>query len=238
MNFVPPSEPESETSAILREISLDSFPVWPSEAYRRWHWTKRVFDVSISVVGLVLLWPFFILGAILVKLSSPGPVFFRQERLSMHERPFVLIKFRTMCDQAEVKTGPTWVQENDNRITPLGHFLRKTHIDELPQLWNILMGDMSLIGPRPERPVFVKQFRDDKIAAYTCRHFFRPGITGYAQMENPNPTIDQIQDKTDDDLWYVTNWTPWVDCCLLSRTATYFFKSLFRQMGLASAKHD
>src|SRR5690348_15964807 len=98
-----PSDPESHTQAILREISLDSFPLWPSEEYRRWHWTKRVFDVAISVVGLTLLWPLFVLGAILVKLSSPGPVFFRQERLSIHERPFVLIKFRTMCDQAESK---------------------------------------------------------------------------------------------------------------------------------------
>lgn len=229
----------SENGAVFsQQISLDSFPKWPSEAYRRWHWSKRVFDVAVSLFGLMVLWPVFMISALLVKLTSPGPVFFRQERLSIHERPFMLIKFRTMCDQAESKTGPTWVQENDARITPIGRFLRKTHIDEMPQLWNILMGDMSLIGPRPERPVFVKQFREDKVEDYTCRHFFRPGITGYAQMENPHPTIDQIQDKTDADLWYVTNWTPMLDFWILVRTFTYFFKSLFSGMFRAkSLKH-
>ncbi len=185
-------------------------------------------DILLSSIGLILLMPVFLVVAILIKVCSPGPVLFRQQRLSIHERPFTLIKFRTMIHQAEAKTGPTWVQEQDSRITRLGHLLRKTHLDEMPQLWNVLIGEMSLIGPRPERPVFVKQFREQKIGNYSCRHFFRPGITGYAQMLNPNPTIEQIQDKTEADLWYVTHWSIKLELWLIRQTFFYFFKSLFK----------
>jgi lipopolysaccharide/colanic/teichoic acid biosynthesis glycosyltransferase len=228
-SFQPPESQDTETSSILPAVPiLTYYPAWPSEYYRRWHWIKRVLDVIISAIGLMLLLPLFGGVAVLIKLSSKGPILFQQERLSIHEQPFTLIKFRTMIHEAEAKTGATWVQENDNRITKIGHFLRKTHLDEMPQLWNVLKGEMSLIGPRPERPVFVKQFRDQKIGDYSCRHFFRPGITGYAQMLNPNPTIDQIQDKTDADLWYVSNWSPKVELWLVKETAAYFCKSLFK----------
>lgn len=218
------SLPEPEVAS--ERFLLEYMPFTPSVEYRRWYGFKRVFDVILASLGLILFAPLFVLIAIAIKLTSPGPVLFRQERLSIYEKPFTLIKFRTMVDQAEAKTGPTWVQEGDTRITPIGRFLRKTHVDELPQLWNILLGEMSLIGPRPERPVFVKRFRDEDVENYSCRHFFRPGITGYAQMQNPNPTVDQIREKTDADLWYITNWSVKLELWLMRQTAVYFCRSL------------
>lgn len=230
----PLPEPENSTSG----LTLNYFPSWPSEEFRRWYGLKRIVDVVFASIGLVALIPFFLLATVMIKLSSKGPVLFRQQRLSLHERPFTLIKFRTMVHQAEAQTGPTWVQEQDSRITKVGHFLRKTHMDEMPQLWNVLIGEMSLIGPRPERPVFVKQFRDQKIGDYSCRHFFRPGITGYAQMLNPNPTIEQIQDKTDADLWYVTHWSVKLELWLIKETVVYFSKSLFKLAGRNRSLQD
>ncbi len=217
-------EPEVESERFL----LEYMPFTPSVEYRRWYGFKRVFDLVFASFGLIFFAPLFVLIAIAIKLTSSGPILFRQERLSIYEKPFTLIKFRTMMDKAEAQTGPTWVQEDDERITPIGQFLRKTHVDELPQLWNILLGEMSLIGPRPERPVFVKRFRDEDVENYSCRHFFRPGITGYAQMKNPNPTVDQIQEKTDADLWYITNWSVKLELWLMRQTVVYFSRSLLR----------
>jgi lipopolysaccharide/colanic/teichoic acid biosynthesis glycosyltransferase len=221
-----PIQPDHKSASVSLPLQ---YPLsWPSEEFRKFYGLKRIVDILLSSIGLILLMPVFLVVAILIKVCSPGPVLFRQQRLSIHERPFTLIKFRTMIHQAEAKTGPTWVQEQDSRITRLGHLLRKTHLDEMPQLWNVLIGEMSLIGPRPERPVFVKQFREQKIGNYSCRHFFRPGITGYAQMLNPNPTIEQIQDKTEADLWYVTHWSIKLELWLIRQTFFYFFKSLFK----------
>src|SRR5262249_41221773 len=120
---------------------------------------KRVMDIALSALALLLLSPLMSLVALLVKLTSPGPVFYRQERCGLNGESFEMLKFRSMPVNREQKTGPVWARKGDGRSTPLGGFLRKTSLDELPQLWNVLMGEMSLVGPRPERPVFVNQFR-------------------------------------------------------------------------------
>src|SRR5207244_10092101 len=130
---------------------------------------KRIMDVALSLIGLLIVSPFLLLIAALVKVTSPGPVFYRQERCSLNGRTFQMLKFRSMRVDAEQQTGAVWAQKDDPRRTRLGSFLRKTSFDELPQLINVLKGDMSLVGPRPERPVFIKQF-SKTIPSYHARH--------------------------------------------------------------------
>ena len=142
---------------------------------------KRIFDIFISLVGLIVSLPFTIPAAIAIKLESNGPLFFRQQRISKNGDLFDVLKFRTMVNNAEKKTGPVLATKNDSRVTKIGNILRKTRIDEIPQLINVLKGDMSLIGPRPERPHFVKQF-EDKIQDYKYRHRIKSGVTGLAQV--------------------------------------------------------
>ncbi|MBD3245995.1 MAG: hypothetical protein GF333_03195 [Candidatus Omnitrophica bacterium] len=142
---------------------------------------KRCFDVAASAIGLILSAPLLIIIAILVKLESEGPVFFTQKRLGKNGKIFNIWKFRTMRNNAEMETGPVWAQDDDPRVTRLGNFLRKTHIDELPQLWNVVRGDMSLIGPRPERPEFSEQIAFH-VPQFRQRIEVKPGITGLAQV--------------------------------------------------------
>ncbi len=174
---------------------------------------KRLMDVALSLVGLILLSPLLALIAVLVKLSSRGPVFYRQERCGLNGRPFHMLKFRSMPVDSEKASGAVWAKKGDRRATPLGAFLRKTSLDELPQLWNVLMGDMSLVGPRPERPVFIQQFRRT-IPNYMARHCVKAGITGWAQVHGWRGNTS-LRKRIQYDLYYITHWTPWLDLRIL-----------------------
>jgi exopolysaccharide biosynthesis polyprenyl glycosylphosphotransferase len=176
---------------------------------------KRGLDLVGSGVGLVLLSPFMLLAALFVKLDSPGPVFYAQERMGLDARPFRIIKFRTMRVDAETN-GPGWTTPDDQRKTRLGVFLRRFNIDELPQLINVLLGDMSLVGPRPERPVYVEQFRQS-IPRYMDRHREKAGLTGWAQVNGLRGDTS-IVERTKYDLWYIENWSLWLDIKIILRT--------------------
>ncbi len=177
---------------------------------------KRAMDVALSLVGLVVLSPLLALIAVLVKLTSPGPVLFRQERCGLNGRPFHMLKFRSMRADAEQQTGAVWARKDDPRRTRLGTFLRKSSLDELPQLFNVLMGDMSLVGPRPERPVFIQQFQKT-IPNYMARHCVKAGITGWAQVHGWRGNTS-LRKRLQYDLYYITHWTPWLDLRILWMT--------------------
>jgi sugar transferase (PEP-CTERM system associated) len=173
--------------------------------------TKRAVGIAISSVALAVLAPLLAVIAALIKLDSRGPVLFRQERVGERGRTFPLYKFRTMREDAEAATGPVWAQENDPRVTRLGRFLRKTRIDELPQLFNVLRGDMSFVGPRPERPAFVALLAD-RIPFYNERHRVKPGITGWAQINyRYGASVDDTERKLRYDLYYIRNLSPLID---------------------------
>jgi len=177
---------------------------------------KRVTDIVLSSVALVLLSPVLLLIAIAIKVTSPGPVLYVQERMGLDGRSFPMLKFRSMRADAEDKSGPVWAQAVDNRRTAFGTFLRKTSLDELPQFWNVLLGDMSLVGPRPERPVFVSQFRT-QVPHYMLRHKVRAGITGWAQVNGwrGNTSLDR---RVECDLFYIRNWSYALDLKILILT--------------------
>ncbi len=181
---------------------------------------KRAIDVSVSLIGLIITFPLFIVIAVLVRLTSPGPVFFTQERVGQGGGVFRICKFRSMRVDAESETGPVWAKGNDVRRTKVGHWLRRFSLDELPQLWCVLKGDMSLIGPRPERLVFVEQFRQS-IPRYVERHKVRPGLTGWAQVNGfrGNTAIDE---RTGCDLYYIDNWSLFFDLKILVKTIFEF----------------
>jgi Undecaprenyl-phosphate glucose phosphotransferase len=178
--------------------------------------TKRVTDVVLSATALVVLSPLLGLLAALVKLTSPGPVLFVQERMGLDGRSFPMLKFRSMRSDAESTSGPVWAQAADNRRTAFGTLLRKTSLDELPQLYNVLRGDMALVGPRPERPVFVSQFRN-QIPHYMLRHKVKAGITGWAQVNGwrGNTSLDR---RIECDLFYIRNWSYALDLKILAMT--------------------
>jgi exopolysaccharide biosynthesis polyprenyl glycosylphosphotransferase len=185
-------------------------------ALQGWKLTvKRIMDMILSAIGLVFLSPFMLLAALLVKLDSPGPVFYTQERMGLDAIPFKIIKFRTMRIDAE-EEGPGWTTPNDPRKTKLGVFLRRFNIDELPQLINVLVGDMSLVGPRPERPVYVEQFRQI-IPRYMDRHREKAGLTGWAQVNGLRGDTS-IGERTKYDLWYIENWSIALDLKIIIRT--------------------
>ncbi len=183
---------------------------------------KRGMDIVGASVGLVVLSPLMMLIALLIKLESPGPVFYIQERMGLDARPFPIIKFRSMRTDAE-KSGPGWTRENDPRRTKIGAFLRATNLDELPQFINVLLGYMSLVGPRPERPVYVEQFRRS-IPRYMDRHRERAGMTGWAQVNGYRGDTSIIE-RTKYDLWYIENWSLWLDIKIILRTILQFFHS-------------
>jgi Undecaprenyl-phosphate glucose phosphotransferase len=182
---------------------------------------KRAMDVVLAALGLVLLSPLLAVIAVLVKLTSPGPIFYRQERCGLNGRSFHMLKFRSLRVDAEQKTGAVWAVQNDPRRTPLGAILRKTSLDELPQLWNVLMGDMSLVGPRPERPVFIQQF-SKTIPNYMARHCVKAGITGWAQVHGWRGNTS-LRKRLQYDLYYITHWTPWLDLRILWMTLFHGF---------------
>ena len=208
---------------------------------------KRIIDIVGATVGLILASPIMLLAAVAIKLDSPGPVFYTQTRVGVNRRkrdrrycnqvgsgerrtprdrrridylgrPFTLVKFRTMVVDAEKRTGPVWATKNDPRITRLGRFLRKTRIDEIPQFWSVLKGDMSLVGPRPERPSFVRDLCG-KVENYHRRLDVKPGLTGLAQVENGyDSSIASVVEKVRFDLKYIRGWSVWTDVRILLKT--------------------
>ncbi|NUQ37025.1 MAG: undecaprenyl-phosphate glucose phosphotransferase [Caldilineales bacterium] len=186
---------------------------------------KRGFDLFFGALGLILLSPLMLLIALLIKLESPGPVFYIQERMGLDARPFPMLKFRSMRTDAEAH-GPGWTTADDPRKTKLGAILRRISIDELPQLINVIRGDMSLVGPRPERPVYVEQFRQ-YIPRYMDRHREKAGLTGWAQVNGLRGDTS-IVERTKYDLWYIENWSLWLDFKICLRT-------LFRMLGERNA---
>lgn len=185
------------------------------------YWIKRVFDIVVSLLLIILLAPLMLLIAILVKLTSRGSCIYKQERMSLDGSSFQMLKFRTMKQDAE-KSGPGWTVKNDERVTGLGKFLRAYSLDELPQLFNVLKGDMSLVGPRPERPVYIQEFRK-KISHYMIRHKVKSGITGYAQIKGwrGDTSIDK---RIECDLYYIENWSLFFDLKILFLTIFSVFK--------------
>ncbi len=177
---------------------------------------KRVFDLAATGLGLIFLSPLLVVLAVLVKLSSPGPVFYRQARMGRDGIEFEMIKFRTMRTDAEQQSGPVWTTESDPRITSLGVFLRRFSLDEFPQLWNVLRGDMSLVGPRPERRVFVEKFSLN-MPRYFERHRVQSGLTGWAQVHGLRGNTS-IEDRTLYDLYYMENWSLGLDIKILLMT--------------------
>ena len=185
---------------------------------KTYHMVKRAFDVTASLLGIVFLSPLFLLTAILIKCTSKGPVLFKQTRVGQDGILFDIYKFRTMRTDAEKETGPVWAADNDSRLIPVGKFLRKAHIDEIPQFINILKGEMSLIGPRPERPVFVQQFKKE-ITNYEKRLAVKPGLTGLAQVWHKyDETIEDVRKKIKYDLLYIKKLCLWTDVRILLRT--------------------
>lgn len=182
-----------------------------------WAAIKRTFDFLASSIGLVVLSPFLLALAIGVKLSSPGPILFKQERVGYNRKTFKMLKFRSMRENEESET--TWSTKNDERRTKFGAFIRKTSLDELPQLFNVLKGDMSLVGPRPELPYFVDKFKEE-IPLYMVKHQVKPGITGWAQV-NGYRGDTSIKKRIELDLWYIDNWSPLLDLRILFMTVPW-----------------
>ncbi len=179
---------------------------------------KRTIDLLISLAMMIVLSPLMALAAIVIKLDSKGPVIFSQERVGENRKPYMVHKFRSMRSDAEKGTGPVWAQKNDSRITRVGHFIRKTRIDELPQLWNVLKGEMSFVGPRPERDHFVKQL-EETIPYYGERFSVKPGLTGWAQVcYGYGATVEDAVEKLNYDLFYIKNMTILMDIMIVGRT--------------------
>lgn len=179
---------------------------------------KRALDIFISILMLMVTAPIMLLAAIGVALTSKGPIFYRQERVGFQGEPFNLLKFRSMKVDAEKKGKPQWAQKSDPRVTLIGGFLRRSRIDELPQLVNVLKGDMSFVGPRPERPFFVSQLEND-IAFYRERHCVKPGITGWAQIQYPyGASFEDSRRKLEYDLYYIKNYSIFLDILIILQT--------------------
>ncbi|HTY10884.1 MAG TPA: undecaprenyl-phosphate glucose phosphotransferase [Bacteroidota bacterium] len=178
--------------------------------------SKRAFDVVFSTVVLLLTLPVTIILAVIIKATSRGPIFFNQERISLDGKPFSVIKFRTMRTDAEESTGPVRAKKGDARATSIGRILRRTSLDELPQLWNVLTGHMSIVGPRPERPFFVEQFKE-KIPRYLERHRVKTGMTGWAQVNGLRGDAP-IEERTKYDIYYVENWSLVFDMKIILKT--------------------
>ncbi|MEQ1575107.1 MAG: TIGR03013 family XrtA/PEP-CTERM system glycosyltransferase [Vicinamibacterales bacterium] len=192
-----------------------------SSGFRKSAWqeaVKRLIDVGVSMIGLVIVSPLLVFLAAAVRLTSPGPVLYRQERVGLHGRVFTVFKVRSMHADAEAATGAVWAQRGDSRITALGRFMRRTRLDELPQFWNVLRGDMSLVGPRPERPEFVKDL-EHQIPFYGQRHVVKPGLTGWAQVRYTyGASVEDAMEKLQYDLYYIKNFTISLDLFILFET--------------------
>jgi exopolysaccharide biosynthesis polyprenyl glycosylphosphotransferase len=189
-------------------------------------WSKRASDVLVASVGFLLVLPLLPLIALLVRWT-PGPIIYRQTRLGEGGRPFTIYKFRTMVADAEAPGQPEWAAEGDQRVTPVGRFLRRAHLDEIPQLWNVLKGDMSIVGPRPERPEFVAML-EKEMPFWSRRLLIKPGVTGWAQVRSGySADCASCADKLSYDLWYIRHRTLAVDLAVCVKTASLVLSSLF-----------
>ena len=211
-NSVIPSKPYTEDLNGLPVINIRHVPLTNTLNMI----IKRVFDIVFGFMALLLFSPIMILTAILVKCTSEGPIIFKQERVGLHNKPFQMYKFRTMELQKPSAEKKEWTTRDDPRVTKIGRILRKTSIDEMPQLINVLLGDMSLVGPRPERPFFVEKFKEE-IPRYMIKHQVRPGMTGWAQV-NGYRGDTSIRKRIDCDLYYIENWTLGLDIKILFLT--------------------
>ena len=207
-------------------VDLDSLnPSWLifsdgfSAGRRLSSWGKRLFDVVVSLSVLLLAAPIMLVAGIAVKLETRGPVFYRQRRVGRYGETFDVIKLRSMRTDAEVGGKAVWAQKDDPRVTRVGRFIRQTRIDELPQVWSVLKGEMSFVGPRPERPQFVADL-EERLPYYAERHVVKPGITGWAQINYPyGASIEDARDKLEFDLYYAKNYTPFLDLLIMLQTA-------------------
>jgi len=211
----------------MQDICLPDIKLLDKKASRALLTIKRLMDIGITISGLIFTSFLFPFVAICTKLTSPGPIFYKQERVGQHGKIIVIWKFRTMRQDAEQHTGPIWARENDERITRFGRFLRKIRFDELPQLINVLNGDMSFIGPRPERPYFINQFKE-KFPFYIMRLQVKPGITGWAQVHvNYDRTIDDVTAKLQHDAYYIDHMSLILELKIILKT----FKTVFGRKG-------
>lgn len=211
-NSLIPSKPYTEDLMGLPVINIRYVPLTNTGNIL----IKRAVDIVGSLFGIVITSPIMLLSAIAVKLTSPGPVIFKQERVGLHNKTFNMYKFRSMEKQAPGEEKKAWTVRNDPRVTPVGKFLRRTSLDELPQLFNILRGDMSLVGPRPERPLFVRKFQEE-IPRYMVKHQVRPGLTGWAQVNGLRGNTS-IRKRIEYDIYYIENWTMWFDMKIIFMT--------------------
>ncbi len=219
-NNVIPTKPYTEDLQGLPVINIRHVPLNdPLNAAM-----KRVVDIFGAIVALILFSPIMLVTAVLIKLTSPGPLIYCQERVGLHNRPFKMYKFRSMEVQAPDKEKSEWTTPRDPRVTPIGRVIRKTSIDEMPQLFNVLFGSMSLVGPRPERPYFVERFKEE-IPRYMIKHQVRPGMTGWAQV-NGYRGDTSITKRIEHDLYYIENWTLGFDFKILFLT---FFKGFINK---------
>jgi len=200
-NSLIPTHPYTEDLMGLPVINIRYVPLTNSGN----KFVKRFIDIAGSLFGIIITSPIMLITTLMVKLSSPGPVIFKQERVGLHNRPFDMYKFRSMEQQAESAEKKAWTVKNDSRVTNVGKVLRRTSVDELPQLFNILKGDMSLVGPRPERPLFVEKFKEE-IPRYMVKHQVRPGLTGWAQI-NGYRGDTSIRKRIEYDIYYIENWS-------------------------------
>lgn len=207
-----PTRPYTEDLLGLPVVNIRHVPL--TDNFNRL--LKRTMDLIGSLICIILFSPVMLITAIVIKITSPGPLIFTQERVGLHNQPFKMYKFRSMLVQSEEKEKKGWTTRNDPRVTPFGRFIRKTSIDELPQLFNVLKGDMSLVGPRPERPQYVEKFREE-IPRYMVKHQVRPGMTGWAQVNGYRGNTS-IRKRIEYDLYYIENWTVGFDIKILFLT--------------------
>jgi len=219
--------PETFFEKKLRKIYLDS-PTFELSQIKKDSFTKEIVERSMALMLIIVSSPILLFIAVAIKLSSPGPMIFRQKRIGAKGEIFEALKFRTMVKDAE-KNGPIWAQENDPRITSIGKLIRRTHLDETPQLLNILKREMNLVGPRPERPEFTKSL-EEKIKFFHLRQLIKPGLTGWAQINYPyGASIQDAKNKLEYDLYYLKHRSFFLDLVILIKTIRFFFFNLARQ---------
>ena len=219
-NRIIPTKPYTEDILGLPVINIRYVPL--TNTFNAF--TKRVMDIVGACVAIVLFSPVMLFSVIMIKLTSPGPLIYKQERVGLHNHNFLMYKFRSMEVQPPEEEKKAWTVKNDPRVTNFGRFMRKTSIDELPQLFNVLKGEMSLVGPRPERPFFVDKFREE-IPRYMIKHQVRPGLTGWAQVNGYRGNTS-IRKRIEYDLYYIENWTLGLDIKILILT---FFKGFINK---------